>query len=211
METQASSHEQEADTHTPTHELTQPQEGCYTWFTKRYPLPANMQEEQTWESAFSTFDSRTVQIVVPPSHVSADGSSTTLYGDLAITSSVAAVEAYEDVSQKGVCGCCGYGVMSNQFRSHDGQQYYHQDCWVALLKTVEDIKTSMRQKVGHQQMQNAISRGLDEDKDIKPTKATKANGYRYTKNVDMRIRQSFSELNEEDESEASPEKTSHEA
>ena len=47
---------------------------------------------------------------------------------------------------KGKCACCGFDVMSNDSRFHDGSSYYHRLCWDKLVEHVEAVKTKMHKE-----------------------------------------------------------------
>ena len=54
--------------------------------------------------------------------------------------------AEEEVRLKGVCGCCGHDVMSDQLRTFDGGHYYHQVCPKTCLSAESSKNLSLCQR-----------------------------------------------------------------
>ena len=58
-----------------------------------------------------------------------------------------------------------------------------QECWITLLKSVEEIKSTMRKKIGQQKIAAAVQRGLDTSADLTLPMRESSAHHRYTKNV----------------------------
>jgi hypothetical protein len=60
---------------------------------------------------------------------------------------------------------------------------FPQECWITLLKSVEEIKSTMRKKIGQQKIAAAVQRGLDTSADLTLPMRESSAHHRYTKNV----------------------------